>query len=204
MENVLSARTSLAQCLASTAESQVSYLQWAIMDKEHKNDPNGKTFQIPIKKEFQTTQEELLEQLNLLLHRFKRHTFNIKNQFTHYRALRQGLKVHECLIHVDFYENCLCKYTAMYRQSTSEHHTSRQHCTQVCFMCIPPPARCPSAKCPPQDKRAHQQFGSTCHQCLITCRVHNRHYNQVVLSMRKQSRKQFWRCPMMYHQFRPL
>lgn len=92
-------------------ENNVCYIQWVVVDKQHKNDPNGKTSKITIKKEFQTTQEELLEWLNLLLHRFKRHTFNINNQFTHYRALRQNLKVHECLIHVDFSENYLCKYS---------------------------------------------------------------------------------------------
>ncbi|XP_028254033.1 uncharacterized protein LOC114441699 isoform X2 [Parambassis ranga] len=92
-------------------QSQVSYLQWAIVDKEHKNDPNGKTSKITIKKELLGTQEELLEQMNLLLHRFKRHMFNINNQFSHYRALRHGLKAHECLIHVDFSENYLCKYS---------------------------------------------------------------------------------------------
>lgn len=92
-------------------ENKVSYIQWVIVEKQHKNDPNGKTSKITIKKEFHTTQEEMLEQLNLLLHRFKRHTFNINNQFTHYRALRQSLKAHECLIHVDFSENYLCKYS---------------------------------------------------------------------------------------------
>ncbi|XP_070408481.1 uncharacterized protein [Nothobranchius furzeri] len=92
-------------------ESQETYLQWAIVDKEHNNDPSGKTSKITIKQESQATQEELLDQLNLLLHRFKRHSYNIKNQFTHYRALRQGLKSHECLIHVDFSENYVCKYS---------------------------------------------------------------------------------------------
>ena len=38
MENPLSARTSFAQSLFSNAESQVTYLQWAIVDKEHKNE----------------------------------------------------------------------------------------------------------------------------------------------------------------------
>lgn len=49
-------------------EKEVSYIQWVVVDKQHKNDPNGKTSKITIKKEFQTTQEELLEQLNLQLH----------------------------------------------------------------------------------------------------------------------------------------
>jgi len=90
MENPLSARTSFAQSLFSNAESQVTYLQWAIVDKEHKN---NKISKITIKKLFQATQEEVLEQLNLLLHRFKRHIYNINNQFTHYRALRQGTNI---------------------------------------------------------------------------------------------------------------
>ncbi len=59
-----------------------------------------------------------------------------------------------------------------YRQCTLEHHTSRLHCTRVCFICIQQPAQCPSAQCHPQETRAHRQSGSTCHQCLIIYRVH--------------------------------
>ena len=110
--HVRCARTSLAPSQANiyNDKNEVTYVQWTIVDKEHKNDPNGRTS--TIKKEFQTTQEQLLEQLttqeqlleqlNLMLRKFKRHTYNIKNQFTHYRALKQGLKAHECLINLDF------------------------------------------------------------------------------------------------------
>lgn len=62
-------------------ESEATYLQWAIVDKEHKADPT-KTSKVTMKKEFRAT--------------------NIKNQYIHYRALKNGLKAHECLIHVDF------------------------------------------------------------------------------------------------------
>lgn len=72
--------------------------------------PMAETSKVTIKKEFQTTQQQLLEQLNPMLLIFKKQTYNIKNQFTHYRALKQGLKAHECLIHVDFSENYLYKY----------------------------------------------------------------------------------------------
>ena len=56
------------------SESQVTYLRWTIVDKKHNNDPSGKTTKTTIKKEFQATQEQLLKQMNLLLHRFKEHT----------------------------------------------------------------------------------------------------------------------------------
>lgn len=93
------------------AESEVTYLQWATVDKEHKNDPN-KTSKVTMKKEFRSTLEDLLDQLNLQLHRLTRHVYNISNQYNHYRALRNGLKGHKCLIHVDFSENYICKYSA--------------------------------------------------------------------------------------------
>ena len=91
----------------------MNYVQWATVDKEHKNGPDGRTSKVTIKKEFQTTQEQLLQQLNLMLRKFNRHTYYIKNQFTHYRALKQSLKAHECLIHVDFSENYLRRYSTV-------------------------------------------------------------------------------------------
>lgn len=94
-----------------SAESKVTFLQWAVVEKEHKNDPLSKS-KVTLKQESETTQNELLEKFNDHLQRFKRHLFNIRHQFSHYRALKSQMKAHECLIHIDFSENYLCKYSA--------------------------------------------------------------------------------------------
>ncbi|KAI0207818.1 Ficolin-2 [Lamellibrachia satsuma] len=44
------------------------------------------------------------------LRRFRKHIFNIRNQYKYYRMLRDNLENDECLIHVDFSENYVCRF----------------------------------------------------------------------------------------------
>jgi len=50
MENVLSVRTSLAQSLEYNPENNVCYIQWVVVDGQHKNDPNVKHLKSQSKK----------------------------------------------------------------------------------------------------------------------------------------------------------
>lgn len=63
---------------------------------------------ITVKKEL--TKEEVVDQFQDKMVKFKQHLFNIRWQYKAYRQVREDLKDHECLIHVDFSENYLCKY----------------------------------------------------------------------------------------------
>ncbi|XP_058628850.1 uncharacterized protein LOC131538763 isoform X2 [Onychostoma macrolepis] len=65
---------------------------------------------ITVKKELTKTEDEVVDQFQEKIIKFKQHLFNIRWQYRAYRQLREDLKDHECLIHVDFSENYLCKY----------------------------------------------------------------------------------------------
>ncbi|CAL8255045.1 unnamed protein product [Gadus morhua 'NCC'] len=93
------------------ATDRVSYLQWATVDKEHKNDP-GAASKITLKKEFECSQEELVETFAILLQKFRRHLYNIRQQYAFSRALKLNLPANECAVHIDFSENYGCKYSA--------------------------------------------------------------------------------------------
>jgi len=64
---------------------------------------------ITVKKELTKTKDDVVQFQKKMI-QFKQHLFNIRWQYKAYRQLREDLKDHECLIHVDFSENYLCKY----------------------------------------------------------------------------------------------
>lgn len=47
-----------------------------------------------------------------MLVKFKRHTFNIRQQFTYCREQKKNLSENESIVHVDFSENYTCKYSS--------------------------------------------------------------------------------------------
>lgn len=53
---------------------------------------------------------ELCEMFQTNLRRIAKHIFNIYHQYNIYRSLRNSLQPNECMIHIDFAENYLCKY----------------------------------------------------------------------------------------------
>lgn len=93
------------------ATDLVFYLQWATVDKEHRNDP-GTAAKITVKKEFECSQEELVNMFAVSLQNFRRHLYNIRQQYAFSRALKLNLPANECVVHVDFSENYSCKYSS--------------------------------------------------------------------------------------------
>ncbi|KAI9520746.1 hypothetical protein NQZ68_013151 [Dissostichus eleginoides] len=73
------------------------------------NDQEGPTVKITVKQIVEGTQEQLAEQFQTLLSKFKKHSFNIRQQYAYYRELRKSMATDECLIHV---ENFSCKYSS--------------------------------------------------------------------------------------------
>lgn len=64
---------------------------------------------IVVKKEMESSLEDLIESFQKQLKNFKR-LFNIKTQFNCYRELKNNMKSNECLIYIDFLENYSCKF----------------------------------------------------------------------------------------------
>ncbi|KAI4811884.1 hypothetical protein KUCAC02_014755 [Chaenocephalus aceratus] len=98
-------------------QANVKLTQWStetvIREKKNKDGKKDKVpMKITVKKKKDIVLADLLEMFQGQLRHFKRHTFNIKSQFTHYRELRKSMTNQECLIHVDFSENYSCKLAA--------------------------------------------------------------------------------------------
>lgn len=60
------------------------------------------SFKVTAKKLIESSLEDLIEHFTCLLHKFKKHVFNIKQQFSFSRELKRSLSSHKCIIHVDF------------------------------------------------------------------------------------------------------
>lgn len=71
--------------------------------REKKNNDGEKEkvpVKITVKKKKEIEVADLLEMFQSQLSIFKRHFFNIKSQFSHYRELRRNMSNVECLLHV--------------------------------------------------------------------------------------------------------
>jgi len=92
----------------------VTYTQWVVEEKEKTMPQENEAvlFKVTAKKQIESSLEELIEHFTCLLHRFKKHVFNIKQQFSFSRELKKTLSSNECIIHVDFSENYSCKYSS--------------------------------------------------------------------------------------------
>lgn len=109
-----------AQCkdtelpLTSTydAQANVSYNQVSAKGKKKNKDKVKEQVpvKVTVKQEMESAMEELVEMFQNQLQKFRRHLFNIKQQFLYHRELKKNMSAHECLIHIDFSENYSCKF----------------------------------------------------------------------------------------------
>jgi len=98
---------------AYDSDRRVSYYQWIVSTEEKmKRDGSTKNVKITRKECTESTAKELVSKFSDLLKRFKKHIFNIRQQFQQYRLLKGSLNANECLVHIDFAENYSCKYSS--------------------------------------------------------------------------------------------
>ena len=76
----------------------------------NKADDNGYT--ITSKEVMNFTIEELVEQHEKTMPLFRKHQFNIRNQYAAYRKIREEQVDEDMLIHIDFAENYVSRYAA--------------------------------------------------------------------------------------------
>ncbi|XP_037836219.1 uncharacterized protein LOC119617787 [Kryptolebias marmoratus] len=99
--------TTAVPTLRPASNNMISFFQWATetstLDKEKKSI-------ITVKKELTKREDEVLAEFQERMVKFQSHLFNICWQYRAYRELRENLQSHECLSHVYFSENYLCKY----------------------------------------------------------------------------------------------
>lgn len=57
----------------------------------------------------ETTTSELLKKFYYDMCRFKKHVFNIRQQYIVYKDCKENLQQNEATLHIDFSENYVCK-----------------------------------------------------------------------------------------------
>lgn len=134
----------------------VTYYQWVLKSEEH----DGKVSRITVKDLISTTSYDLVEQFESSLVRMKKHSFNIKHQYSSYRELRRGLEENECLLHIDFAENFNCKYSQEIQSCHfgGSHKQVTMH-TGVLYV----GQRDPLSFCTLSDSRQHDPVGIWCY-----------------------------------------
>ena len=92
------------------AVKTVTFPQWTTAQKEREDMKDGTTVRYTLKKLGEDSQGNLVDLFHAFLHKFKRHTFNIIQQYSYCRKLKENLTKEEAIIHIDFSENYSCKY----------------------------------------------------------------------------------------------
>ena len=150
-------------------ESTVYCTQWmteaVLREKKNKEGVKEKvSLRMTVKKRMEMTLQNLLEFFKKQLTHFKRHLFNIKSQFSFHRELKKSMTHQECLIHVDFSENYVCKYSSEIQavhfasnQQQATLHTGVLHVGGEKSMFALPQS-------PHQKRKVLQPYGLTCHQ----------------------------------------
>lgn len=92
----------------------VEWTEWAIKteNKNRKNHTNKKDISITIKELKKGSVDELVNKFEDQLIRYKKHLFTIRNQYSYYRQKKQSIKERECIVHIDFSENYICKMSS--------------------------------------------------------------------------------------------
>ena len=93
---------------------EVFWWQWQTVreEREKKTANTTKKFMVTItqKKRVEGYLYDLVQTFQERIKNLKQHIYNIRNQYKIYRHLRDNMSDKECLIHIDFAENYLCKY----------------------------------------------------------------------------------------------
>lgn len=130
-----------------TPETVVTYAQWGMEERQRVEAGESVSFKITVKKSMESTLGNLIDKFNDQLVKFKRHSFNIRQQFAFSRALKAGISDNECIIHVDFSENYACKWSSEIQaaQFGGSHQQAVLHtgvlytapnCTPTCFCTV--------------------------------------------------------------------
>jgi len=91
----------------------VQWFEWTIKNEKRTikvgRKSEEKTITLTIKEKRESSISDLVDMFEEQMVRYKKHLFTIKNQYAYYRIKRQSLEDNECMIHIDFSENYVCK-----------------------------------------------------------------------------------------------
>jgi len=138
---------------ASSTDSPSFYYKW-ITQNQTRHASTGKDIQVKVTTKVRVpgTVDEMVKAVNEALPDFLKHVYRIQHQYNYTKQLKENLKHNECLIHVDFSENYMCKFSSetqsvhfgASRQQASLHtgviytasagHSGKQ--TMECTLCL--------------------------------------------------------------------
>lgn len=90
-------------------DKAISWKKWETKKEEREVRGNMKTVAFTVKQTVEGSLRVLAEEATIMLPRYKKHIFNIKNQYRHVSLLRRNMNSNECMIHIDFSENYAAK-----------------------------------------------------------------------------------------------
>lgn len=90
---------------------RVTCVQRTTKDRDKSNTEENLVAKITVKQTIENSLEELVERFHTYLSKFRRHLFNIRQQYAYYCWLRSCMPRNECLIHNDFSDNFSCNYS---------------------------------------------------------------------------------------------
>ena len=105
-------------------EMEISWKQWTIKKEERVIKGAPKVVVLTVKDDVRGNLKTLVEQCSDLLKKYKKHSYNILNQHSHYCYLRKHMAADEVLIHIDFSENYVCKLAS---EIQSMHFGASKH-----------------------------------------------------------------------------
>jgi len=96
-------------------DEEIWWWEWITKKEVHerKKGDSVQTFtsQITVKEKHMGSLYDLVMSFQQRMTKLKQHTFNIRHQYRIYRKLKMSMSAEECIIHIDFAENYLCKYS---------------------------------------------------------------------------------------------
>ena len=96
-------------CTNVDMNEKTTWTKWATIKETRIIKDKPKVVSLMVKQDVEGSIGDLVNECKCLLERYKRHSFNIIHQHHHYRSLQQTMGETECLVHIDFSENYVCK-----------------------------------------------------------------------------------------------
>jgi hypothetical protein len=102
--------TSRLEYNSEKRNDEINWCEWTLRNEKRligkKNEEKNIT--LTVKEIREGTASDLVDKFV----RYKKHLFTIRAQYSYYRTKRQSLADNECMIHIDFSENYVCKMSS--------------------------------------------------------------------------------------------
>lgn len=91
------------------ANDDVEFYQWVTKTEKRLVKEEEKNINITVKDTIVKSVSDLVDKFEDELVRYKKHVYTIRAQYEYYKKRKDSLNKNECLLHIDFSENYVCK-----------------------------------------------------------------------------------------------